>query len=326
MSLKTTLFTLCVGLLGLTPFTGNADEIFSDSFESGDMSATNTDGFRWDKNNRTSIVIQDAANGPVKIWENGPAYELLGNTMPDSSVREYTPKHGEKSLRVRYLSKDDGPEPQLSEQRFDFGKGYPEIWFSYHIRVPLNYVRGPDGPSGGRNNKWMIFLMAPMSKYSAPDVSWVEVKDRPNSSNTGMNMSLQIHNGVNHQYTPESPAYADFITPEDAGRWMHILFHLKASSDNNTPDGSVTMYRKWADEPAFKYITGYTDKYIGIGAGSVASNYYGWGAGYFMGWANDPYAEETDWLIDDFTVSTTSLLPNPPKPPSGVTVTVPAKN
>ena len=40
-----------------------------------------------------------------------------------------------------------------------------------------------------------------------------------------------------------------------------------------------------------------------------------------MGWANDTYAEETEWLIDDIVVSSTSLLPNPPLPPSEITVT-----
>lgn len=323
---RNNIFTILLyGSLCTSATVANAEVIFSDSFETGDMSGTNADGFQWDKNNRTSIVIQDPTNAPVKIWENGSTYEILSSTMPDDSAREFTPVHGEKSLRVRYRGKDDVSNPQLSEQRFDFGKGYPEIWFSYHIRVPLNYVRGPNGPSAGRNNKWMIFLMAPMSRYSNSDVSWVEVKDRPNSSNTGINIGLQIHNGANHSYTPESPSYANFVTPADAGRWMHIIFHLKASSDNNTSDGVVRMYRKWDDEPAFKYITGYANKDIGIGAGSVASNYLGWGAGYFMGWANDPYAEETEWLIDDFTVSSTSLLPNPPLPPSQVTGTVTPK-
>ena len=247
-------------------------------------------------------------------------YEILSDLMPDGSDREYTAKDGKNSLSFRYEAGE-----AWTEQRYDFGKGYPEIWLSYHIRVPLNYERAgnPDN-NPNTNNKWMIFLMAPMSRYSASDVSWVEVKDRPNSDGVSMNMMLQIHNGVNNTYTPESTAYQKFITPADKGRWMQIIYHLKASSDSEASDGVVKMYRKWDDEPAFKYITGYANEDIGIGAGSVASNYLGWGAGYLMGYANDPYATQTEWLIDDFIVSSTSLLPNPPRPPSQVTGTVSA--
>jgi hypothetical protein len=49
----------------------DADEVLVfDGFESGDMSATNRDGFRWAQNNRTSVVTM--APGPKVVWHNGP--------------------------------------------------------------------------------------------------------------------------------------------------------------------------------------------------------------------------------------------------------------
>jgi hypothetical protein len=289
--------------------TDNDTGIFSDSFETKDMSATNADGFIWGGNNRTSVVTQDPIDGPVKVYENGVIYAIQTTLMPDGvTIRDWTAHTGDYSLQFKYYALDSGvTQPNWTEQRFDFGKGYPDIWFSYHIRVPSNYVRGPDSPSGGRNNKFMIFLMAPMTYYSDPTVSWVEVKDRPNLLETGMNIKLQTHNGVDHSYTPESTTYVDFITPADAERWMHVVFHLKASSDNSTPDGVATMYRKWENEDNFTYITGYEDVDLGLGQASIDSGYQGWGSGYFLGWANDPYAEQTEWLVDDFTLSATDL-------------------
>ena len=37
-------------------------------------------------------------------------------------------------------------------------------------------------------------------------------------------------------------------------------------------------------------------------------NSSGWGGGYFLGWANGTYSEETSWLVDDITISNQSLV------------------
>ena len=41
-----------------------------------------------------------------------------------------------------------------------------------------------------------------------------------------------------------------------------------------------------------------------------------------MGWANDSYSQETEWLIDNIVIADTPLLPNPPKPPVNVGIEV----
>ena len=302
--------SLCVGVT-----TASAEVIFSDSFESGDMSASNADGFAWDKNNRTSVVTQDLKDGPVGLYNNKQIYNIHDVIMPDGSTRDWTAKDGKNSLKFRYAA-----DKEWTEQRFDFGTGYPEIWLSYHIRVPINYHRGPDHPTtGGRNNKWMTLLMGNMSLYSSQSVCKVIISDWPNADGSGIELDLSINNSGVH--TNSSPRYVDFVTPADAGRWMQVIYHLKASSSVGAGDAIVSMYRKWDDTPGgFTYITGYQNTDCHIGSDSIATGYLGWGGGYFMGYANDPYANDTEWLMDNFIVSTTSLLPNPPLPPGKVTV------
>jgi len=311
MGIKSAIATSVVALSCLVSSAGNAQVIFSESFESGDMSATNPDGFSWDRNNNTSVVTQDANDGPVAIYNNATIYNPHSTTMPDGSVRDWTPKDGQNSLRVRYAA---GKE--WAEQRFDFGAGYPEVWFSYHIRVPLNYTRGIDGPAAGRNGKWMSLLMKDMSGYSENNITMIIISDWPTADNKGIVLESQLRTGTTGDFSTKSPTYNNFVTPGDAGRWMQVIYHMKASSSIGANDGSFKVYRKWEDESRFTLINSLEGIPADVTQASIAAGYNGWGGGYFMGYANDPYANDTEWLIDDITISTTSLLKSPPKPPT----------
>ena len=306
---------LLFGSLCASVTTAGAEVIFSDSFESSDMLATNPDGFSWDKNNKTSVVTQDAVDGPVAIYNNGTIYNPHDPLMPDGSIRDWTAKDANNSLRFRYSAGDP-----WTEQRYDFGKGYPELWVAYWIRVPKNYVRGPIF-NGGGNNKWFNIQMAPMTSvyYQDPTVSRIEMQDWTNSDDAGsMDLNIQFRNGSDGKYR-SSASYRNFVTPADAGRWMHLIYYLKTSKTTSSTDGILRLYRRWEDENRYTLTNEIVDLNVGIGAGSVSAGYLGWGGGYLMGYLNSPYTNDTEWLLDSFTVSNTSLLPNPPLPPSNVT-------
>ena len=56
-------------------------------------------------------------------------------------------------------------------------------------------------------------------------------------------------------------------------------------------------------------------RYVELSAALVGRNFAapsdgpdGWSAGYVLGWSNSGYAEETEFLVDEFPVSTESLL------------------
>lgn len=278
---------------------------FQDGFEKANMSATDSDGFKWLANNRTSVVTQNSTYGPTAVYNNrninNSAPAVLNNSVP----RNWTAKDGKYSLRVHYPA-----GANWAEQRFLFGKAYPDLWLSYWIRVPQNYYRGSVSNVGGAvNNKWGIFLMGTMKgnkDYRNKTVSLVEMRDWPNN-NGGCNLDMSFRNGTNGRYHT-SKIYTDFITPADAGRWMQIVYHLKASRSSTSTDGILQMYRRWSNETSFTLINDLENINVGIGKGSIASGYFGWGGGYLMGYANAPYAHDTNWLIDDFTISTTSLL------------------
>ncbi|HEB87062.1 MAG TPA: hypothetical protein ENI68_08630 [Gammaproteobacteria bacterium] len=120
-------------------------------------------------------------------------------------------------------------------------------------------------------------------------------------------MNIQFRNGSNGKYK-NSKVYKNFITPADAGKWMQVVYHLKASATTSSNDGVIRMYRRWDGEFKFTLINDLSNLNVGIGAGSVSSGRLGWAAGYIMGYANTSYATDTEWLLDSFTVSDTSLL------------------
>ena len=312
MKIRVTLVLICIGMFSIVSPPVSAAVIFSDSFESANMSATSTDGFKWDKNNRTSIVTQDPSDGPVAVYNNRTIHNIDNKTMPDGSIRDWHAENGKYSLRFRYAAGRN-----WVEQRYDFGKGYPELWVSYWMRVPVNYKRG-----SGRNNKWFNIQMAPMSQYEDSTVSRIEMQDWPSGSG-GFNINIQFRNGSNGKFI-NSSSYKNFITPADAGKWMHIIYHLKASATTSSTDGIIRMYRRWQGEPGYTLINDLNNLNVGIGAGSVSSGRLGWVAGYLMGYANTAYATDTEWLLDDFVVSDSApiadLSGQLPKPPTNLSV------
>lgn len=298
----------------------HAGIIFKDSFDSRDMSATNNDGFKWDVNNGTSIVTEEDADNdgikdPVAVYNNKPIYNPHPDEMPDKSPRNWTAKHTDpnaaagkapSSLRFRFAAGRN-----WTEQRYDMGKGYPDVWISYWMRVPVNYKRG-----NGANNKWFNILMGPMSLYDDLHASKIEMQDWPNPNDPrSADLRIQFRNGANGVYA-NSAYYRKFLTPADAGKWMHLVYHFKASSAPGAKDGVLRLYRRWENEKNYTLINDLSNLEVAVGQASIDAGFPGWSNGYIMGYANAPYANDTEWLLDDFRISTSSLLhskaPNPP--------------
>lgn len=80
------------------------------------MSTTNSVGFKWAKNNRTTIVTQNVKDGPVSVYDNKAIYDIFSPTMPDGSVRDWTAKSGTYNLRLRYPVGES-----WSQQNFNLG-------------------------------------------------------------------------------------------------------------------------------------------------------------------------------------------------------------
>jgi hypothetical protein len=257
-----------------------------DSFESGDMSASNADGFSWGSNNRTSVVTSTEV-----VWNNG------AKSTPIGSGQDWTPFSGEHSLRFRYPAM----EP-WSEQRFKLGAAYPEIWFRYWLRVPKNFVHEPVSESSHNNKFFALWMDGYSQKGDGPTIVWNFWGDDSGGSRFTYSLSQEA-NGTNGHHG----SYDNFIrVPEDRGRWMQVVLYAKMSSSATSNDGESRIWRRWQDECDFTLISETVDR--GLVAPAAGPN--GWAAGYIMGWSNSWYAEDTEWLLDDFTVSSSSLLPD----------------
>jgi hypothetical protein len=278
-------FPFAAAILALAlAFPLQAEEVFFDSFESGDMSATNSDGFDWGKNNRTSVVTRDAA-----VYNNGEIY----NEPPGDP--DWEPKHGDHSLRFRYAAGQ-----YMTEQRFDLGRHYNDTWFSYWIRVPVNFTHG------SKNNKFLSVW--PREYDKAGTVTW---QTRPNGTG-GANLVYQ-DGGV----TSGEVGSTQFISvPDDRGRWMHVVARVKAASSANANDGIIQFYRRWEGEESYSKI----HEKLNSDTWDDSSSEQGLSQGYILGWANDAYDTDTEWFVDQFAVHTASPFddlttesrPNPP--------------
>lgn len=273
----------------------NGEPLFFDSFESGDMSATNEHGFAWGSNNRTSVVTAEAA-----VYNNREIYNV------PSGDPDWTPKDGDHSLRFRYPA----GEP-WAEQRFNLGGAYPEIWIKYWLRVPTNYQHGTG------NYKFLSLWMDSYNSTASGKIIW-EFWPTDTAGDSVLAFSYDAGNGAGNSGAKQHTPFID--ASEDRGRWMEIVIHAKASSAGDASDGIIELWRRWEGDDAYTQFHKKTDAKLVIP--STGPN--GWNAGFLMGWANHAYAENTEWLLDSFEVSTNSLLtgsaaadlmagrPNPP--------------
>lgn len=270
----------------------HSEPLLVESFESGDMSATNEDGFDWGPNNSTSVVT---ASGVV--YNNGK------KDIDLPSGRNWDPRHGRHSLRFRYAAGRN-----QTEQRFSLGGAYKGVWYKYWLRVPVNYSHNVSMPS---NNKFFATWMDGYSKKgNGPTVFWNLLSNQKGGSNIAVSYSRGGYTvaGGQRQSTP-------FIkVPDDRGRWMELAIHVKASTPIET--GTIELWRRWDKEATFTRIHLIEDVHLK----TPPNGPDGWSMGYIMGWANAPYKKDTEWLLDGFTISTESLLstneklpkPNPP--------------
>ncbi len=260
----------------------HAEVKFFESFESGDMSSTNDQGFRWDRNNRTSIVTSDGV-----VYSNGE------KDVSIPSGRDWEPKLGDHSLRFRY------PAGQtMAEQRFDLGGDYREAWYKYWIRVPENYTHSTSSPS---NNKFFATWMDGYSSQGdGPTAFW----NLMSNGSGGSSIAVSYSDGGYSVAGGQMQIQPFIKVPEDRGRWMEVVYRVKASSNAGTSDGEIEFWRRWENESSFTQIHDVENALLPIP--SAGPN--GWSEGYIMGWANAPYSQDTEWLLDGFHVATSSLL------------------
>ncbi len=288
MKTKTKFLLLCIVTINLISVSSHAQVLITDSFESKDMSATNSDGFSWTSSVRTSIVTQHPTDGNVVVFNGSPIYNIVNDS------RDWTAFDGDYSLRFRYAA----GEP-FTEQRFDLGVAYSEIWIRYWLRIPVNFSYGPGTPA--RNNKFFSLWMDGYEGFGEGSTIWLGMEP----SSLGATLGFTYTHG-NKTGSVGFRQHKPFISTADHGKWLSVVIHVKAETSEDANDGILQTYLRWQGEAS--YILFHEDLNLPLRIPTGGPS--GFKAGYILGWANAPYEADTEWLLDSFTVSETSLLKN----------------
>lgn len=296
-------FVLVLGALTLCGSPVWAQVIFEDGFESADLGHSQS-GFKWGGPNRTSIVRDDQ----YRVWANRES--MMDGPYEDREWENAPGSVGRHALRFYYPA-----GTAMSEQRFSLGGAYPELWMSYWIRVPINYTHGTIGPGPGYRNQKFSAVWTDAYSGSGQPVVVFNLWDDRNAWNAEGNIgssysTVSISNATNMS-SAHKEQFRDFIRfPEDRGRWMHVVSQFKIASSRGAEDGVVRWWRRWSNETEYTLISDRSN--LGIGTDTGPAGFTG---GYLMGWANGKYEEDTEFLVDDFKVSKSSLLnPGGPAP------------
>lgn len=275
-----------------SPAFSGSPTILSDSFESGNLTLPYSGGLNWANTNRTSLVTSDPVMGDLILYQNNSVVEVQSG-----HDQQWVARDGAVSLRFEYSPGVNS----WSEQRFSLDAALPEVWISYWLRVPTNFRHSSNSPS---NNKlFALWMDGYSSKGDGPTVIWEFWNDGAGGSKLAYHYSPggYVTAGGHRQHT-------QFIRyPDDQGRWMKIVMHVRAASGDGANDGVIQLYRRWENESSFTLFHEDTNADIAPPAGGPN----GWKAGYLMGWSNPGYSETTEWLLDDFKLSASSLLETP---------------
>jgi hypothetical protein len=247
--------------------------VFFDDFESGTMEGGN--GFSWGRNNRTSVVRDDGC----AVWNNG----AIMNCGQSDNWENGPGVDGRHALRFRYAAGQN-----MSEQRFTLPEAMDEVWISYWIRVPVNFSH----PGGNNNQKFFALWQDDYEFSGSGATATFQFRASGDGSRVANYQILPGSGSSTARHTGESGS-AMLWTTADRGRWLKVVIHAR-----NGTNGLVEQWSRWEGESNWTQLYSANQN-----LGSA-----GWRSGYIMGWANAPYSQDTEFLIDDFTVSATSLL------------------
>lgn len=280
--------SVIVEIIDKPDFAFDANATFTDGAESGDHSTTNNDGATWG-----SLT----AGGGLQVITTTERV-FPSPTLPKPASQDFSPLVGDKCFRARFRA-----GVKHVEQRFSLGTEYSELWVGFWIRAPINYSHFSEVTS---NNRKLLYIW--MDGYSThgegPTVGW-EFWRVGTISRLAYNARTSGTGALGSEHTGHKGHY-DFIswpadTPGDRGRWMQCIMQVVASSNNETSDGIVRHWRRWEDGSFTKHHER-TDLLLPKPAETP-----GWANMYFMGWHQEPFTEDTEYLLDQIQISNSAL-------------------
>jgi len=277
-----TLHTLMTSITILILVAGptHAKDIFVDSFESADWSATNPEGFNWRLSTLTSIVTETH-----EVFTNSGIVNVTKANAHSFPGKIWTPKTGTHSMRFPYPS---GVE--WVQENYGLGTAMKDVWIQFWLMVPVNFTYPPKG----NVNKLFAIYSDAYSHNGTGSTVWVGMH-RQNTTDASLSFSYSAGNNTS---SGSALQIQPFFTINDRGRWMHMAIHVKTESNDGSSDGVVQTYRRWQGESAYTELHNASGLPIKLPADSSPD---GLMLGYILGW-HQPYVEHSEWLVDDFVV------------------------
>lgn len=269
-----------------------AGEIYSTNFDTGTFN--NQNGFRWLQGVKTSISSEKS-------------------------------KSGSYSLKFYFPAAASGKD-SFSEQRFNLGGSYRDIWIKYDLYIPSNYYHRRD--TGSNNNKAFTWLWAGEYQAAKQDGAKLGGHLWPTGSNGGSEFVAYARANVNGNYVLSknwnckacsNGKSSLAITNNDKGRWMTLVIHMKYASQANN-DGVYEIWKTDWQGKTVKLVDIHDGPWYATMANSTVPG-KGFDNGYLLGWANSGFNNDTFIYIDNLKFSTTPLVNNysyiaAPKPPN----------
>lgn len=218
----------------------------------------------------------DTFAGGVRTNSNGFTWST--NT-PRVAVVLAPDSSGDYALRFRYGPDATGADSS-AEQRFALGRDLTQLWIEWSVWVPSNYAHRSESPG---NNK---FLRIWGNNYGAGNKVGCSMY-----RNTLTPPSIIQFEAVNKAWGPgvgvgvistgESPVFGDVL-----GEWIQYRAQMKLVTAANADNG---VWRLWQNGVKVMESTTLPTKYD--------PTYPYWNAGYFFGWSNSGFTDETDFYI-----------------------------
>ena len=271
-------------LFGMTLFVLGAQAhgaiLFSDSFESGDLSHAEN-GFGW----------------------NG-AQAGTGDVQP--TVTTAIAHSGTHSVKFTFGGSLDITDDAWSELGYKLGANMNEVYMQFYQYYPSGAENPSVGPKwyhrsvGASNNKFFKLWADNYSNYTvATGISTNPTADGHDIFFVEYGTN-QLAGGVDGH-----GAMPNFIANDsNLGRWLKIQIRIKCATAANN-DGVEEM---WVDDKRVMSNTN-LPLYPAGGIGNYLRN------GYLMGWMNSGFNLTSSTYIDDVTISDSYIGGNPLKPP-----------
>ena len=258
----------------------HAGILFSDGFESGDLSHFDTaSGASWGASNSHAI---------------------------DSvSVSSENTHSGSYSLKFFFAGSSDLADDAWAEQRFSIGEPIDEMYIRFYVFFPVNYTIR-DTPS--TENTKLLYLWGDSYKDDMNKIGVEFDKSLKFGFKAKINgwpsNSPSCSGSTGYISGLECPSFSSIL-----GKWACIEIHYKR--DTGAGDGILQM---WID--GNRVIDAQSVSWAGAPCGMSQFLHNG----YLMGWSNSGFTEDTAVYIDDVVISDSYIGPidgtrRPPLPP-----------